>query len=209
MARKLGWDMLCLVVQPDQLSNLNKFRNGLDWRSKPRLAIGVEISSDEQSQIRKLVSGVRKSTEIVVVRGGTPDLNRMILETPEIDILINHDVQGKPGVNHVLAKLAKKNNVAIALDFNQLMVSYRLGRIQEFSAMQETAKLIRKFQAPFILTSGARDPWDMRSPSDLLAFGKQLGFSEAHSRKGLSDSIVRENKKRLSGKWVMPGVEVE
>jgi ribonuclease P/MRP protein subunit RPP1 len=144
-----------------------------------------------------------------VACGGTVELNRIIMETPEIDILLNHDISGQCGINHVLARIAKKNGVAIGFDFNQLMTSYRLGRVQEFSAMVETARMVRKFKAPYVLTSGAMDPWDMRSPSELIAMGRLLGFSEGEARKGLSDHIVRENRKRLSGKWVMPGVEIE
>ena len=108
-----------------------------------------------------------------------------------------------------MARLARKNNVAIGLDLNQLMSSYRLGRIQEFSAMAEAARVARRFRAPITLTSGARDPWDMRSPSELIAMGRLLGFTEAEARQGLSDRTVRENRKRLSGKWIMPGVEIE
>lgn len=206
---QLGLDMAGLVVPLGELARLEKFRENLDWRRKPHLALGIEVSTERHSQIRKLVARVRKAAEIVVACGGTDELNRAALETPEVDILINHDINGRCGINHVLARLARKNNVAIGFDFNQLMSSYRLGRIQEFSAMTDTARVARRFRAPFILTSGARNPWDMRSPSELIAMGRLLGFTEAETRHGLSDQIVKENRRRLSGKWIMPGVEIE
>ncbi len=206
---QLGLDAVCLVAPLGELARLNSFREKLDWRRKPRLALGTEIVTETPGQIRKLAARVRKSAEVVVACGGTEELNRAALETPEVDILINHGIGGRCGINHVLARLARKNSVAIGLDLNQLMNSYRLGRIQEFSAMAEAAGAARRFRAPIILTSGARDPWDMRSPSELIAMGRLLGFTEAEARQGLSDSIVRENRKRLSGKWIMPGVEIE
>jgi ribonuclease P/MRP protein subunit RPP1 len=209
MGRQLGLDILGLIVPVGELAELEGFRKNLDWREKPRLALGTEVVSGRPGQLNKLVSGVRRTVEIVVARGGTAELNRAVVETPEVDILINHDIDGQCGINHVLARLAKKNGVAIGFDFNQLMSSYRLGRIQEFSCMVEAARQVSKARAPLVLTSGAQDPWDMRSPSELMAMGRQLGFSGTEIRKGLSDSMVRENRKRLSGKWVMPGVEVE
>ena len=209
IAGKLDLDMVGLIVSVKELPVLKGVQKKRDWRLKPRLALGIDASSPGASEMKKTVLSVRKHAEIVVVRGGTEELNRAAVETPEIDILLNHDVNGRSGINHVLAKLARENNVAIGFDMNQLMTSYRLGRIQEFSSMIETAQAVRKYKTPFVLTSGARDAWDLRSASELLALGRQLGFTEAQSRKGLSDGVVRENRKRLSGKWVMPGVEVE
>jgi ribonuclease P/MRP protein subunit RPP1 len=206
---RLGLDTMGLIIPLEKLANFEKFRNKRDWREKPRLALGVEVKTEKHGQLRKFVTSIRRSAEIVVVQGGSAELNREIAEIPEVDILLGHDINGQCGINHVLARLAKKNGVAIGFDFNQLMTSYRLGRIQEFSSMVDTAKIVRKFKVPYVLTSGARDPWDMRSPSELIAMGRLLGFSEGEARKGISDKIVRENKKRLSGKWVMPGVEVE
>ena len=209
IGRRLGLGVIGIVVPAADLAGLEKLRKGLDWREKPRLALGVEAFTEKPEQLRRLAEAVRRSAEIVVARGGTAELNRAVIETPEVDILINHDIEGRCGINHVLARLAKKNGVAIGFDFNQLMTSYRLGRIQEFSAMVETARQVSKAGAPLVLTSGAQDPWDMRSPSELMAMGRLLGLNGTEIRRGLSDGIVRENRKRLSGKWVMPGVEVE
>lgn len=209
LGERLGLGMIGLAIPLEDLPIIRKSIEKRDWRKKPRMAIGVEVTAQKPGQVRNLVQRIRGSTELIVVRGGTEDLNRAILEAPEADILINHDIQGRPGINHVLARLAKKNDVAIGFDLNSLMMSYRLGRIQEFSALSDTAALVRRFGAPFVLTSGAKDPWDLRSSSELIAFGRQLGFTEAQARKGLSDRIIRKNRKRLSGKWIMPGVEIE
>ena len=209
LAGRLGLAMVGLIAPIEDLPGIEKLRDSRDWRKKPAVALGTEVVAAKPGQVPNMVYSVRTKVEIVVARGGTEEINRAILETPEVDILIGHDIQGRTGINHVTARLAKKNNVAIGFDMNSLMTSYRLGRIQEFAAMTDTAKLVRRFGSPFVLTSGAMELWDMRSPSELVAMGKQLGFSEAQARKGLSEGIVRENKKRLSRKWIMPGVEVE
>jgi ribonuclease P/MRP protein subunit RPP1 len=209
MAKRLGLGSICLAVSMEDLPGIRKLTGRRDWRLKPHVSAGLVLSSLKPGMVRQNVQRVRSSAEIVVALGGTEELNRAILETPEIDVILGHCVGGRSGINHVLARLAKANDVAIGFDMNAIMTSYRLGRVQEFNAMMETASVVRKFGSPFVLTSGARDVWDMRSPSEIMAFGKQLGFSEAHVRKGLSDGIVKKNRKRLSGKWVMPGVEIE
>jgi ribonuclease P/MRP protein subunit RPP1 len=209
MASKLNLDMIGLIVPLSELPELRKIQKDMDWRRKPRLAIGTDASSGKAHEMIKLVRRARKSADIIMVSGGTDELNRAAVETPEVDILMNHEVQGRAGINHILAKLAKENNVHIAFDYNQLVTSYRLGRVQGFSSLVATAKAVRKYGSPFVITSGAMDPWGMRSGSELMALGRQLGFTEGHTAKGLSYAMVKENRKRLSGKWVMPGVEVE
>ena len=209
IGEKLGLGMIGLVVSIEDIPKLKALADKRGWRKRPSIALGVEARAQKPGQVSKLVKSVRKSSQLIVARGGTDELNRAILEIPEVDVLISHDVQGRSGINHVLARLAKKNDISIGFDMNSLMVSYRLGRVREFSAMSETARIVRRFGAPFILTSGAMNPWDMRSPSELIAMGKQLGFTEAQARKGLSDRIIKKNRKRLSGKWIMPGVEIE
>jgi len=209
LGKALGLDMICFVVSPADLSKAAKARDSRDHREKPRFSIGTEVRTEKAPQLRKEIKKVRRSAEVIIVRGGTEELNRQALETPEADILINHSLGRMPGINHVLARLAKKNNVAIALDLNRVMMSNRLGRAKEFSMLADTAKLIRRFSSPFVLTCGAFSPWDLRSRSELTAFAKQLGFSEAQAKIGMTDSIVKENRLRLSGKWVMPGVDVE
>jgi ribonuclease P/MRP protein subunit RPP1 len=208
IGKKLGLDVIGIVVPPGDLAGLERFRKKRDWREKPRIATGVEIKTERHTQVRKYVQSVRGKAEVVLAIGGTDELNRAIVEISEVDILLNHVVEGRCGINHVLAKIAKKNSVSVGFDFNSLVCSYRLGRIREFSAMEEAARAVRKYNSPFALTSGAQDPWDMRSVSELLALGSVLGFSGAQAKTGLSDGIARENKKRLSGKWIMPGVEI-
>ncbi len=75
--------------------------------------------------------------------------------------------------------------------------------------MMANANLVRKFRTPFVLTSGALDPWDLRSPSELISFGNVLGFNPKDVKLSLTERIIRENRKRLGKKWVMPGVELE
>jgi ribonuclease P/MRP protein subunit RPP1 len=209
MGRRLGLDMIAIVVPPDGLPGLEEFIKARDWRKKPAIAKGVELRAGSPGQLRGLASRLRRSAEVLVAIGGTEDMNRAAVETQEIDMLIGHIVDGRSGINHVLARLARKNGVAVGFEFGHLLESYRMGRVQEMAALRETAMAVRRFKAPYQLTSGAQEPWGMRGASELVSMGRLLGFTEGEAKRGLTDSMVRRNRKRLSGKWVMPGVEVE
>lgn len=209
IAEKLGWNGIGLIVPYSvnymkQISELKETFRGV--KTKLDVGFGVEINTKDSRQIKKIARSIRKDVELVVVRGMGTEVDRVALETPEVDIITHHNDMR---INQVLAKLAAKNNVAIGFIFSNILLSYKRTRVSLFSTMIKDAKILKKYGSPFILSSGAISEWDLRSPSDMLAFGKLLGFQDNQSVKGMSDSILKENRKRMGKKWVMPGVEIE
>jgi ribonuclease P/MRP protein subunit RPP1 len=206
MARRLGLNGIGLTVQSGNIANPQEARaKGLPID----VAVGMEIKARE-SQISNLAKGLRRRYELILVRGGTEEINRAALETPEVDVLFHTNLEnGQCGINHILARLGAKNNVAICFDLLDILQSYKKTRSQLLTSMMETARFVKKYKCPFVISSGALNEWDMRAPSELMAFGKFLGFDERQCKKALDGGILRENRKRLGGKWVMPGVEVE
>jgi ribonuclease P/MRP protein subunit RPP1 len=203
-AKKLGWDGIGLITTLKDFKGPGvKKPGGLD------ISLGVEIEVKRASDLRKIVKRLRRKAELVVIKGGNLDVNRAALEIPEVDILTGFCLPGSCGLNHIMAKLAAKNNVSIGFEFGDILHSHEKSRTSILSMLLHAAKLVRKFRAPFILTSGALSPWDLRAPSELQAFGRVLGFKDPEIKKALGNGIVEENRKRLSGKWIMPGVEVE
>lgn len=203
LARDLGFSGMVLI---------QKWKTGLKLENKKNIISGVELSGTDD--IRKISHKMRKKVDIIAVRGGDLEVNRSALENPLIDILIQPwgdpitGLRNDPGVDHVTVKIAKKNNVHIDFSFTDLIKSHKRTRIKLFSNMLKTAKLIKKYKAPFIISSGALSRWDMRSVSDLKSFGRLLGFEDTQIRKAISDDMVKENKKRRSSKWIQPGVEI-
>ena len=198
-AIELGWNGLCILNEKKKNLPLKKI-------DKIDVVRGLLIETNKAKDVGKEAANNRKLFEIIAARGVNEEVNRMAVETPEIDILLPAP---DAKIDYVMVKLAKKNNVAIGFEFRLLLQSSGEERGRIFSRMLETAKLVKKFRAPFVLTSGAMSDWDLRSPSELYSFGKVLGFDPSGIRTNLSDKIVEENRKRLGDKWVMPGVEVE
>jgi ribonuclease P/MRP protein subunit RPP1 len=206
MAKKLGFSGIGLTVPWADRATVQQTRKGT---FPVDVSPGIEIHA-KANQISHLAKSVRRQYELILVRGGTEELNRAALETPEVDILVSPRLENSMcGINHILARLGAKNNVAICFDLREIIQAYKKTRSNLLSGLMETARFVRKYKCPFVLSSGALGEWDMRGPSELIAFGKFLGFQENECRKALSGEILKENRKRLSGKWVMPGVEIE
>lgn len=208
-AKALGLSGICLASNWTNLQDFEKFKSEtLPYKKEIDIAVGVEIK-DKPNKIPHIVESVRRKAEVVLVHGGDLEANRVAVETPGVDILL-HPEMGREdsGIDHTMAKLAKKNNVAIEFSMNDLIQSSKVTRSRLLHSMLENSKLVRKYRTPFVLTSGAFDSFGLRSPSELFSLGKVLGFQDPEIKKASSDFIVTENRKRLSGKWVMPGVEV-
>lgn len=208
IARKIGWNGLGYVI-PYSVNYMREMKDAKNVVKSIRdidIGVGIEIRTKNQNDVRKTAKNVRKEVELITVRGDSPEVSRAALETPEVDILIH---QGDMRINHVLAKLSAKNNVAIGFIFSELLLSYKKTRISLFSTMINNARVLRKYRSPFVVSSGSLSEWDLRSPSDLLAFGRLLGYQENQVTMSMSDRILKENRKRLGKKWVMPGVEIE
>jgi ribonuclease P/MRP protein subunit RPP1 len=209
MAGTLGYSGACIVAEKGRLGEARSAANAFASAEPGLDACAGVLLSGKAAGIRRDAKSLRRKAEIIVARGGSDELNREILEIPEIDILSGHLTGDGCGINHVLARIAAKNGVAIEFDFRPLLEAYRRHRAGIVSGLLETAGFVRKHGPPFVLTCAAQGPWEMRSPSELVAFGKFLGFSEPQCRRALSGERVMENRKRLAGKWVMPGVEME
>jgi RNase P/RNase MRP subunit p30 len=109
-AKGLGWSGLVVSLpekkEVEEIRTLPKKTRGFD------LIIGAGIKSGSSNVMKRSAKKNRTRYEVLIGHGGTPDLNRAVLETREFDMLVNHSVENRCGINHVLARLARKNNVS-------------------------------------------------------------------------------------------------
>ena len=208
-AKELGWDGLCFIADRKDMKEL---------KAAIRQARGIGVSAGlllqprNNNELKRQVSAARRSHEFIAVRPQSTEISRAALETRGVDVLLGWESAGETGrrsMDYVMVKLAAGNGVSIAFSLQPLLAAYNRARAGVMSKYIETVRFVRKYGTPFILTSGALSSWDLRSPSELAAFGKVLGFHGKEIKQALSGSMLNENINRLSGRWVMPGVEVE
>ena len=207
-SKKLGWTGICLIFK--DIKDLEEAKKELKNVKDLDISFGIKLEPKNPAEIPRKVEPIRRKADVILVYGGDLEVNRKACETSGVDILCHPELgRDDSGIDHVMAKLAAKNNVTIEFNFRQLLLSYGKSRSEYFAKLEKNAKLVRKYRAPFVLTSGAVSCWDLRSPSELISFGKLLGFDSKKVKSSLFGGIIENNRKRLSGKWIMPGVEIE
>lgn len=119
-AKELGYIGICFAEYYEGRDQLHKLKECVaEAVRKSGIEILLGFEARNEKELRKLAD-MRKMFDILLARGGDLKMNRAAVETREVDIL-THPEHGRYdcGMNHVMARLAKKNNVAIELNFRE------------------------------------------------------------------------------------------
>ena len=187
--------------------NQNEFQDGLDLREDLENNLAdvidfdytLEIKSTNINEIRKLTNKFRNKASRISVVGGDLKVNRAVVENVKVDVLSRPYLKRfDSGLNHVLAKEALNNNVAIELCFKDVLRSYLSHRAKVISNFKDIYVLYRKFEFPLILSSRAESVFDIRTAHDFIAFFKQTGLSNDEINKSFETSgqILEFNRNR-------------
>ena len=167
------------------------------------------IKSNNPSEIRKTVRKYRKKSSCISVLGGDLKINRTSLENIQIDVLSKPYLKRyDSGLNHVLAKEAKDNNVAIEIVFSDILKSYLAYRSKILANFRDIYKLHRKYDFPLIFSSGAESVFDLRTVKDFEAVFTQSGLNDLEVKNSFKTAanILEFNKDRKN--MILSGVKV-
>jgi len=130
-----------------------------------------EINFDKA---RKKIRGAKSQ----IIFSGSDELNRKILKKERIDVLLlnqkkrrDKQKQRDSGFNQVLAKLAKKNNVTIGINLEEIIETKSKEKAEILARVQQNIKLCNrnKLQMKFVGEI-------QRDKYDLQALGLVLGM---------------------------------
>jgi len=121
----------------------------------------------------------------IIFLSNNDELNRKVLEKEPIDILLLNQSQRKDklkqrdsGFNHVLAKIAKKNNITIGISLDEIINSREKNKSEILSRVEQNIKLCNKnrLKMKFIsLNKNKRDIYDLRALG--LVLGMPTGMA--------------------------------
>lgn len=121
----------------------------------------------ENSNLEKLKNQIKKTEKPVIVKALDDKFNRKALEYGKFDILLgiesgkrkNKLRQIDSGLNHVLAKIAAKNSVAIGIDMKELSSLNKKEKAERISRIIRNINICRKAKAKLAILN-AKDKKD-------------------------------------------------
>ena len=212
-AKQLGYTGICFA---EYFKNFDQIKKLYEQIEKIKKSVGIEIFLGFEARNRKEVdtlSNIRRKFDVLLVRGGDLELNRYACETPEVDILTHPEYERfDSGLNHVLLKLAAKNNVAIEINFREILITSKNTRSRVLFNMEQNIRLAKKYRVPIILCSGAVSHFELRSPECLISMANQLELELNKAKNSISkvpEKILNQIKERKGENWVSPGVKIK
>jgi ribonuclease P/MRP protein subunit RPP1 len=205
MAKKLGLSGLGIVRYYTGRIEKMPEKKDID------LVSAVIIKPDSKEELDATAKKIRNKIEVLMVHGGNYDVNRAACENSMVDVLCHPELGRRDsGLDHICVKAAQENNVAIEINFREILESYKRQRIYVISSMMKNIKLCRKYNTNVITTSGAITKWGMRGGRELAAITHLLGLDLGDAISSLSTlpmEIIGKNREKLANKrW--EGVKV-
>ncbi len=192
-AKRYGYSGIALV---------NSKMNGLE-NAPPNFSIyhAIEISC-KPSRLRDEIKRYKEGKDILIVRGGDEEFNRAAVETPGLDILLQ-----PAKFNHVLAKTAFDNSVAIGFNLGSIIHMRGEARIRELRIMKANLKYARKYGIATIITASPYSQYDFRSPREMAALASLFGMTAKEAVCAMSASLL-DILRRKTPEYVQEGIEV-
>ena len=206
LALHLGYSGIALANHSDKLP---QSRPLLPFTDKFEVFSGIELVEENPSKLHGLIGKFRKSVDVLIVHGGSENINRAALENPRVDILNHPAFDRSSGLNQVLAKAAAENDVAIGLTLRPLLHSRGPRRVRLLSDLRANLDLARKYDVSFVLSSDAMSCFDLRSPMETLALAEICGLEEDEALEALTtvpEKIISRNRPHPG--YIREGIEV-
>ncbi len=149
---------------------------------------GIEIRAKSVSELKRRIRLYYGKVPLIVVRGGSKELNEAALKNSMVDVLApQHGEHGKEGLTHVLVRYAAENDVAIEFNINAIIHGRRSDRARILGKMREILKFVRKYKAMPVITSNAHSIYDLRAPREMVALASLFGMRKEEAVHALSD----------------------
>jgi len=130
----------------------------------------ILIQEDNFDKARKLIK--ENSDKKIIFTSDDDELNRKILEKENIHILLlnmekrkDFQKQRNSGFNHVLAKLAKKKEIIIGIDLDEMIKTSEKEKARILARVAQNIRICNKnkLKMKFIYKNNKRNIYDLKS----------------------------------------------
>jgi len=173
-ARALGFDGLVATDTPPCTID------GIDVRS------GILIQASAMKDVIGQVRREKETGAVVSVQAGDNGFNRAVIGLKGVHILRGIQSADKKAFDHVTAKMAADNRVALDLDLSLLISGRGIARQRAIHRYRDILVLEQRFGFPITLSSHARSILDMRAVREITGLCSILDMDISGVEKAFS-----------------------
>ena len=157
------------LVKQVNASNYKDILGSFEKNKLENTLFGIEID-DEPKNVKKIIRKA-EGIDIIIFRSRDSKENREALKIKELTFISNPD-----NLDSVCFDLARENSIGFEINLQDFINNQRYRRVKTLETYRELLKAYRKFLFPVVLTSGARDSHELKTPLTLVSFGCILGM---------------------------------
>lgn len=173
-AEALGFDSL---VAPDTSSATY---GGVEVRR------GLFIQNAGMKDVIAQVKRVQDPGTVVSVRAGDAGFNRGVIGLKGVHILRGLHAAEKNAFDHVTAKMAADNRIAVDIDLSCLISARGIARQKAIQRYRDVMVLEQRFEFPVTLSTYARSVLDLRAVREISGLCTLLGMDLPDVEKALA-----------------------
>jgi len=150
-AADLGFDSLVAIDAPSATCGDVEIRSGIIFHDIP---------------VRDIIHRVKRYREtdaVISVKAGDARFNRAVIGMKGIHVLRCIHAADKKGFDHVSAKMAADNNVAVDIDLSVITMTRGIARQRAIARYRDILLLEQRFEFPLTLSSYARSALELRA----------------------------------------------
>lgn len=141
----------------------------------------ILINEENFEEARKKIAEAKKRNKLVIFASNDDELNRKVAEKQEFDFLLlnlskrnDFSKQRSSGLNQVLAKIAKRNKISVAINLSEIINSKPEEKSKILARIRQNIKICNKNKINMAFI--ALNSKDKREIHNLKSLGLVLGM---------------------------------
>lgn len=139
------------------------------------------------NNLEKTKDAIKKEKHPIIIEGKSSEFNRSILEYGHFDVLLSIEAEEKKksirqvysGFNHVLAKIAKKNGIALGINIEEISKLNGQEKADRLSKIIQNIKICRKSNVKIAILN-------CKDKRNAFSFLVSLGASTKQAKEAIS-----------------------
>ncbi len=166
-----------------------------------------DINIPNLNKVRDFLSKERKQCEILSVTTIDAKIAQWVVKDNRVDILSIPVSKIKEIISEQLANVAATNQTFLEIDLSSIIHSADRKSII-LHKLARVMRLILKQRAPFIFTTKAKNPYDLRDLRSIIALGNLIGVPELRTKDCMKAFYerIQLNKKKLGDEFIATGI---
>jgi ribonuclease P/MRP protein subunit RPP1 len=137
---------------------------------------GIIIRGTALKDLINRVKRERTSEAVISVEAGDNGFNRSVISLKGVHIIRGIQSADKTAFDHVAAKMAADNQVAIDLDLSLLVSDRGIARQRAMHRFRDVLTLEQRFEFPLTISSHAHSIMDMRAVREIAGLCSLVGM---------------------------------